>query len=297
MPTNKLHFAIFGNTFHNKKADVLQQVIQTIDQYAESLSVEEEFYRFMTSELRIALPSASCFVSDAFPSHTDVAISFGGDGTFLKTAALIGASGIPVLGINAGRLGFLADISPNEVNLACRALCDKTFVVEDRTLISVMAGDTELTVPSYALNDVAVLKHDNSSTISIYTEVDGEELTHYIADGLILSTPSGSTGYSLSVGGPLLAPGVNAFVLAPVAPHSLNIRPIVLNDSVTIKLKVESRNHNYLVAIDGRNQSLSQATELTLRKAPFTLKVIKLKEKTYFKTLRNKLMWGADQRQ
>ncbi|MDO4715506.1 MAG: NAD kinase [Bacteroidales bacterium] len=295
-PHKSLHIALFGNTFQAEKAAVVYQVVKDLCRQVSHISVEQAFYDFLTRQLGLSFPNMSACDACGMEG-IDFAVSLGGDGTFLRTASHIGQSATPIIGINTGRLGFLSHITPAEVSRIFAAIAQGHYEIEERTLLSVESQGETLHCTPYALNEVAILKHDNSSTIDIVTTVDGQELARYMADGLIISTPSGSTAYALSAGGPILSPSVNAWVLAPIAPHSLSMRPLVLSDSSTLQLHINSRNDNYLVAIDGRNQSLHASTTLTLRKAPFTLKVVQFPEKNYYANLREKLMWGADQRQ
>ena len=220
--------------------------------------------------------------------EADIAISMGGDGTFLKTAARVGSRNIPILGVNMGRLGFLADIAPQGIESCLHALHEDDYAVESRAVIQVALSDELL---GSALNDVAILKRDTASMISIRTSINGEYLTTYQADGLIVSTP-----YSLSNGGPIIVPGTGVLVMTAVAPHSLNIRPIVIPDSAVVTLDVESRSHSFLVAVDGRSEKCAEGTRITLRRAPYNVQVVKRSGKQYFSTLREKMMWGADVR-
>jgi NAD+ kinase len=234
------------------------------------------------------------FVGDDF--EADFAISMGGDGTFLKTACRVGGKHIPILGVNMGRLGFLADIAPDDIESCLQALHDDDYAVESRAVIQVQADGQPLNECSYALNDVAILKRDTAAMISIRTSINGEYLTTYQADGLIVSTPTGSTAYSLSNGGPVIVPGTGVLVMTAVAPHSLNIRPVVIPDNAVITLDVESRSHSFLVATDGRSEKCGEGTCITLRRAPYNIQVVKRSSTRYFSTLREKLMWGADVR-
>ena len=209
---------------------------------------------------------------------------------------MVGNKQIPILGINAGRLGFLADVNAQEIERTIQAIYEGDYSIDTRAVIRVETDGQTLRGYECALNDVAILKRDNASMISIHTTVNGDYLTTYQADGLVISTPTGSTAYSLSNGGPIIVPGTHVFSLTAVAPHSLNVRPIVLSEDSEIKLTVESRSHNYLVALDGRSEPMSDSTRLTLRKAPYKVKVIKRAGTRYFNTLREKMMWGADQR-
>lgn len=231
------------------------------------------------------------------PFTADLAVSMGGDGTFLRTAAAIGDRGIPILGINTGHLGFLADVTPERIPEALEMIYQGRSVVESHSVIAVSCNnDHPLRTFPYALNEVALLKHDNSSLINIRTEINGDLLADYIADGLIISTPTGSTGYALSVGGPIIAPDSDAFCIAPVAPHSLNVRPFVVKDDVDIRLTVKSRSHRYLLSIDGRSESLAETIEIHLRRASHSVGVVKVEHLKFFDTLRDKMLWGADHR-
>ncbi len=291
----EIKLALFGNVYQAKKSSSVQQLIQLLKKHQVKLFVETEFYNYLTKTLQIDLQPDGLIDYNNF--DTDVAISMGGDGTFLETARRVGNKEIPILGINTGRLGFLADISQQEMEAALNNFFNGNYKIEERSLIQVQSEEAPLKGYPYALNEVAVLKRDNSSMISIRVEINGEYLTTYQADGLIINTPTGSTGYALSVGGPIIMPQAGIFGITPVAPHSLNMRPLTLKDEAEITLEVESRSHNFLVAIDGRSESCREGTRLTLKKAPYRIKVFQRKEHSFFNTLRNKLMWGADIRE
>ena len=222
-------------------------------------------------------------------------MSIGGDGTFLKTASHVGNKNIPILGINTGRLGFLADISGEEIVAAFDDILNNRYRIEERTILQVKTSDSN-EIFGYALNEVAVLKQDTSSMITVHTKLNEEFLTDFQSDGLIVSTPTGSTAYSMSVGGPLVLPLSKNFILAAVAPHSLNIRPLVIPDDFKIELEVKSRLGCYLISLDGRSAVLNQSTKIFVQKSDFTLKLLKRENYTYYNTLRNKLMWGVDKR-
>lgn len=291
----EIKLALFGNVYQAKKSSSVQQLIQLLKKHQAKLFVETEFYNYLTKTLQIDLQPDGLIDYNNF--DTDVAISMGGDGTFLETARRVGNKEIPILGINTGRLGFLADISQQEMEATLNDFFNGNYKIEERSLIQVQSEEAPLKGYPYALNEVAVLKRDNSSMISIRVEINGEYLTTYQADGLIINTPTGSTGYALSVGGPIIMPQAGIFGITPVAPHSLNMRPLTLKDEAEITLEVESRSHNFLVAIDGRSESCREGTRLTLKKAPYRIKVFQRKEHSFFNTLRNKLMWGADIRE
>ena len=289
-----MRFALFGNTYQAKKSFHAEQLFRLLKRHDAQLCTNREFYQFLTNDLRLHLPQVELFDGDDF--HADMVISLGGDGTFLKAASHVGRKGIPILGINTGRLGFLADISPEEMEETFDEIHAHRYRTEERTLLQLKCDDPRLTRSPYALNEIAVLKRDSSSMISIRATVGGMLLTTYQADGLIVATPTGSTAYSLSVGGPIIAPDSQTIALTPVAPHSLNMRPIVICDNREITLEVESRSHTFLVAIDGRSESCRETTRLTISKADYTIRVVKRFNHRFFDTLRNKMMWGADVR-
>ena len=289
-----MRFALFGNTYQAKKSLHAELLFRLLKQHKAELCICREFYDFLTQDVRLSLPRLELFDDDRF--QADMVISLGGDGTFLKAASRVGDKGIPILGINTGRLGFLADISPEEMEDTFVELYDHRYRIEERSVLQLRCNDPRLMREPYALNEIAVLKRDSSSMITIRASVGGMPLATYQADGLIVATPTGSTAYSLSVGGPIIAPDSKTIALTPVAPHSLNIRPIVICDDREITLDVESRSHNFLVAIDGRSESCRETTRLTIAKAAHTIKVVKRVNHRFFDTLRNKMMWGADVR-
>jgi NAD+ kinase len=294
MTSRKLRFAIFGNTYQPKKSVSIQKLLACLCARHAEVLVEQEYYAFLTNEQHLCLDGVTVFNHTDFSA--DFVVSMGGDGTFLRAASMVGGKQIPILGINMGRLGFLADVKAQEIEHTINALYEGDYTVDTRAVIKVETDGQPLKGYDCALNDVAILKRDNASMITIHTTVNGDYLTTYQADGLIMSTPTGSTAYSLSNGGPIIVPGTHVFSLTAVAPHSLNVRPIVLSADSEVKLTVESRTHNYLVALDGRSEKLADTTRLTLRKAPYRVRVIKRAGTKYFHTLREKMMWGADQR-
>lgn len=287
-----LTFALFGNTYIKEKSAATAQLLSVLHHYDARIYVEKTYYQYLCQLHPCAPLVDGVFAGDDF--HADFAISLGGDGTLLQAAAGVGKKEIPLVGINMGRLGFLADIHPNEVEHAIECLYNERFHIEKHSLLMVEADGKKLETNPFALNDVAILKRDHASMITIKTTINGEKLVDYRADGLIIATPTGSTAYSLSNGGPVIMPHSDIFCLTPVAPHSLNIRPIVVNDDVTIQLEVESRSHNYLVAVDGRSEKVDEKVGLTIRKAPFSMRLIRLENHHYFSALREKMMWGAD---
>jgi len=294
MEHGKLRFALFGNIYQGKKSASIQEVLASINRHEAELYVDMEYYYFLKDNQRLDIKATKLFTNDDFDA--DFVISMGGDGTFLKAASRVGAKSIPILGVNVGRLGFLADISPDQFASTIDALYRDDYYLESRALIQVETDGASLGTYHCALNDVAILKRDTASMISIRACINGQYLHTYQADGLVISTPTGSTAYSLSNGGPIIVPGTKVFSMTAVAPHSLNVRPFVLPDSAVIDLEVESRSHNFLVAIDGRSEKCAEGTKITLRRAPYDVKVVKRSDHRYFDSLREKMMWGADTR-
>ena len=313
MSSKTLTFALFGNLYQQEKSAAIRQVLSCLKVHGARIVVDEEYYHFLMEmpgvQSILGIPETpgnpqspeipgnfrfSTFCGCDF--QADFAISMGGDGTLLKTASRVREKEIPIVGINMGRLGFLADVSSNDVETMVDALYRGDYSVEDRSLIHVETNGEPIDGYECALNDVAILKRDSASMISVRASINGEYLTTYQADGLIISTPTGSTAYSMSNGGPIIVPRTGVNVMTAVAPHSLNVRPIVIPDSAQIELTVSSRSHTFLVAIDGRSGKLPEGTTLRLTRAPYMVKVVKRSGTRYFSTLREKLMWGADVR-
>ena len=295
MTEKKLSFAIFGNT--SKAFDTLQivDILDYLTGRGADVYIEQNFYHTLLKELKKDFSIAAVFERGNF--DVDYVISLGGDGTFLKAASRVGAKQIPIIGVNMGRLGLLANVTSEEVKGVLDSVFEGKYEIEERAVIQLEADGAVLENCPFALNDIAILKRDNAAMISIKASVNGEYLVTYLADGLVISTPTGSTAYSLSVGGPIIVPQSGILSMTPVAPHSLNIRPIVINDEAEIKLEVQSRSHNFLAAVDGRSEKLSEGVTLTIKKAPHKVRIVKAYGQRFFSTLREKLMWGADTRQ
>lgn len=294
MTSRKLRFAIVGNTYQAKKSASVQKILNCLAMHEAEVCMEREFHRFLVHGQHLSLDGVEVFDGNDF--EADFTVSMGGDGTFLKTASMVGEKQIPIIGVNTGRLGFLADINPPEIDPMVQAIYEGDYAIDTRTVLQVETDGQSLAGCPFALNDVAILKRDVAAMITVRTTINGDYVTTYQADGLVISTPTGSTAYSLSVGGPIIVPGTHVFSITAVAPHSLNVRPLVLSEDSEITLTVESRSHNFLVALDGRSEKLPDSTRLTLRKAPYRVKVVKRAGQKYFHTLRDKMMWGADQR-
>jgi NAD+ kinase len=239
-----------------------------------------------------------------FSKHTDldssfdILISIGGDGTILRAATYVRDLGIPILGVNAGRLGFLAKVQKENIASFLQIVIEKKYTISERTVLGLTTSPKNSAIDdfSFAMNEVTVNRKDTTSMITIETYLNGEYLNSYWADGLIISTPTGSTGYSLSCGGPVLTPDVKSLVITPIAPHNLNARPLVIPDDTEIELHVSGREENYLVSLDSRTASTSNKTILKIKKSPYSIKMVEIPNETFLKTLRNKLLWGQDKR-
>ena len=297
MTTHKLRFALFGNIYQAKKSALVKKLLCCLESYEAEIFIDRPFYDYLTRDLQLNVNCKGLIEGDRFSA--DFAISMGGDGTFLQTATRVGNKGIPIIGVNMGRLGFLADVGSDEIESTLECIYNENYRLEGRSVLEVMfqgqgASEKGQGGYPYALNEVAVLKRDNSSMISIRLDINGEYLTTYQADGLIINTPTGSTGYALSVGGSIVSPNAAVLGITPVAAHSLNVRPITICDNAEITLKISSRSHNFLVAVDGRSETCSEDIRLKIRKAPYTIQVMKRKDSSFFRTLREKLAWGTD---
>jgi NAD+ kinase len=284
-----MKIAIFGNIHKPQALEKLRSVLSILQKRKVAVLLDKELYHFISSEITLDT-NVSTIDGDDFSA--DYALSIGGDGTLLKAASKVLKKDIPILGINFGRLGFLADVDSDSTEKAIDELLAGNMLIKERTVLQFQIGETI----DYALNEVVVLKRDSSSLIHIHAEVNGELLNTYQADGLIVATPTGSTAYSMSVGGPIVVPQANNFIISPVAPHSLTMRPLVIPDRWTITLQVESRNHNFLVSLDGHSKIYEDSEKMYIRKAPYSIKLVKQQGHTFFNTLKNKLMWGVDTR-
>ena len=285
---------IFGSQYQQEKQSMIRRVFSKLTSLEAEIYVDTLFHDYLLDAFGFEPPINGLLTGDIF--DLDVAISLGGDGTFLRTAARVNRQNIPILGINTGRLGFLADVGSTDVEDTLEELFKHYYKVEERILLRLETESRAYKGYNYALNEVAVLKRDTSSMITIHTSLNGEYLTSYQADGLVIATPTGSTAYSMSVNGPIILPQDNSIVLSPVAPHSLNVRPLVIPNDFEITLGVESRNRTFLISLDGRSEIFPAGIQLKVSKADYTTKVIKRYNHTFYETLREKLMWGADVR-
>ena len=290
-----MKFAVFGNKHQTKKSLSIGKLFDAITRRGDTYAIDKAFYDFLCEE-HIAQPQPQEIITDN-DFTADIAISFGGDGTLLRTASRVGDKPIPVLGINAGRLGFLTASSNENIDDIIEKVHNGDYDIDKRILIEASTNGPELKSFPFALNEIAIMKHDCSSMITLKATINGCDTITYQADGLIVATPTGSTGYSLSVGGPIIAPEAGVLTLTPIAPHSLSARPLIVGDDTTIEITVGSRSGNYLIAIDGRNESCDENTSVTIRKAGYRQLIIRQREHSFIHNLQEKLMWGADVRE
>jgi NAD+ kinase len=290
--------AIYGQYYQNSTEPIINDIFVFFNKNNVEMIIESHFL-LMLNEKKIVEKKYKTFTSHAeLDSSFDMLISIGGDGTILRAATLVRDSGVPILGINAGRLGFLATVQKENIATFMQFVIDKKYTISKRTLLSVTCTPPNESIQKmdFAMNEITVSRKDTTSMITIDTYLNDEFLNSYWADGLIISTPTGSTGYSLSCGGPILTPDVKSFVITPIAPHNLTARPLVVPDEMEIRLKVSGREENYLVSLDSRVTSIKNESILILKKTPFQINMVEIPEETFLKTLRSKLLWGQDKR-
>jgi NAD+ kinase len=291
-----MKIAIYGKSFNEDFDESIRLLFTKLSTQKVETYFFANFAQYLESQKGIKVNAAGIFDSYlSLDKSMDCMLSIGGDGTFLETVSIVGDKNIPIIGFNTGRLGFLSNIAKEEIIESIDAILDKHTSIQERTLLEVDSGGILFGNSRYAFNEITIQK-TRTSMISIHVWVNGEFLNSYWADGLIVSTPSGSTAYSLSVGGPIMSPDSGTFIISPIAPHNLAVRPIILPDSCEITLKAESRDNILQASADYLSEVYSGKLELKLRKAPFTVKILRLDTNSFFNTLRNKLLWGADKR-
>lgn len=289
---------IYGQFYHKEAERYVQELLDILSKKQIEVIIEKNFLSLIKAndEIKVSYDHFSTF--EELDTSYDLFFSIGGDGTILKTATYIRDLNIPIAGINTGRLGFLATIKKQEIAASIDKILDGQYNLSKRTLLEVFTGEEmkPLGELNFALNEIALNRKNTTSMISVTTHLDDEILTHYWADGLIVATPTGSTGYSLSCGGPVMAPETSSVVLTPIAPHNLNARPLVVPDHTAITLQVSGREEEHLISLDSRIMTLENETLVTVKKAPFTIKLITLEGESFLKTIRQKLLWGEDKR-
>jgi NAD+ kinase len=290
--------AIYGKYYLNSTEPIIKDIFVFFNTNKVEMVIEEEFLKILHEKNIIQNQYKTFATHKELNSSFDMLISIGGDGTILRAAALVRNSGVPILGINAGRLGFLATVQKENIAEFMQFIIKKKYTISKRTLLSLSCTPTNEAIEeiNFALNEVSVSRKDTTSMITIETYLNNEFLNSYWADGLIIATPTGSTGYSMSCGGPIVTPNVSSFVVTPIAPHNLNARPLVIPDDTQIRLKVSGREDNYLVSLDSRITVVPNETILIINKTPFQINMVEIPEETFLKTLRTKLFWGEDRR-
>ncbi len=290
--------AIYGQSYTISAEKEIKLLLTILNQHNIVVFFEKDFYDLLTKEhtLDKKYPTYTHFndLSDSF----DLFFTIGGDGTILRAITYIRNLNIPILGINTGRLGFLATVQKNQIDQAIKLILNKEYTIHERTLLEIQTNPKheEFTELNFALNEITVARKNTTSMIGIKTFLNGEYLTNYWADGLIIATPTGSTGYSLSCQGPVVLPNSKSIIITPIAPHNLNARPMLISDETFIELEVSAREKDFLLTLDSRITTVNQNTKILIKKAPFTIKSVILKNQSYLKTLRSKLLWGEDTR-
>ena len=290
-----MKIAILGKPFDDAAAPYIQTLLDELVARETEILVAEAYRDFMATRLRLP-PGLETFRRGDSLRGVQFVFSIGGDGTLLDTVTYVGALQIPILGINTGRLGFLAPIAPSYIAQAVEALYRGHFTYDDRSLLRLDTDPDIFGELNFALNEFSILKRDSSSMIAVHTYIDGEYLNSYWADGLVVSTPTGSTGYSLSCGGPVMLPQTNNFIIAPVCPHNLNVRPLIVSDQSIISFEIEGRSNSYLLALDSRSMPVEATVQMAVRRENFNARLVKLNHINFLSTLRSKLNWGLDRR-
>ncbi|GGG53982.1 NAD kinase [Croceivirga lutea] len=294
---SRMKVAIYGQVYEGQQIAPVLDLLDELKKAAAEVLIEANFYDYLAESL--ALGNFQKFTQHkGLDSSFDLFVSFGGDGTMLRAVTYVADLGIPIVGVNTGRLGFLSTFDKNEVRKVVTEFQSGKFSIEERSLVEIGISDhtEEFKELNFALNEITVSRKDTTSMITVDTYLNGEFLTSYWADGLIVSTPTGSTGYSLSCGGPVIAPTTKSIVLTPIAPHNLSARPLVIPDDTEIRLVVSGREENHLVSLDSRIAAIPNGKEIKIKKANFSIKMVEYKSESFLKTIRNKLLWGQDKR-
>ncbi|MCF7559223.1 NAD kinase [Sabulilitoribacter multivorans] len=290
--------AVFGRFYNKTTSDSVETLFNYLTKKDVDAYIETEFYNLIKNESHNIKDFEAFKVFDTLDASFDLLVSVGGDGTILRAITFVKNIDIPIIGINTGRLGFLATIQVEAIEFAIQNIIDGKYKISERSLLAIETTpeNDDITSFNFALNEIAVSRKNTTSMITVETYLDGEFLTSYWSDGLIVSTPTGSTGYSLSCGGPVITPGANSFVLTPIAPHNLSARPLIIPDSTEIQLRVDGREEQHLVSLDSRIATLNNGTLIKIKKANFKIKMIDLIDESFLATLRKKLLWGEDKR-
>ena len=291
-----MKIAIYGREFNNSVLPFVQEVFNALEFYGIETIVYREYSEFITDKVKLPVHLETYTNYKELRNNADILISLGGDGTLLDTLALVRDSGIPVIGINFGRLGFLASINKNEIRNAIEALVKHEYSLDKRTLLNLESKHHLFGEENFALNDITIHRRDNTAMMIIHAYMNDEFVNSYWADGLIIATPTGSTAYSLSCGGPIIFPSAQNFAITPIAPHNLNVRPVIIPDDVSLRFEVEARSTKFLVSCDSRTATVDRSVKITICKANFHVNLVRLNNESYLTTLRNKMLWGIDTR-
>jgi NAD+ kinase len=289
--------AIYSRSSNHNHSNYIEDIYRLLKDEGVDLIIFEPYYQFIKKTYQFNLSLETFSNSEELILKASYVISLGGDGTLLETIDLVKKSGVPLLGVNTGRLGFLASVNTNDLKKSIQLLLKEKFTLDKRELIEISGCNNCFGEVNYALNEFTIHKKDISAMINIDTYIDGVFLNSYFADGLIVATPTGSTAYSLSCGGPIMIPDSDNFIITPIAPHNLTVRPIVISNNKQISFKVSGRSDNFNISLDSRNAQVPTGSEITIKKADFRLNLIALEGQHFFTTLRNKMMWGIDKRQ
>lgn len=289
--------AIYGQSFQGHDIECVFELLEELEKINADVVIEEEFIQLLSNG-NFHQNFKTFSLIRGLDSSFDMFVSFGGDGTMLRAVTYVKDFDIPIVGVNTGRLGFLSTFKKEDVRKVVTEFVSGAFSIEERSLVEICLDSEfqEFGDLNFALNEITVSRKDTTSMITVETWLNDEYLTSYWADGLIVSTPTGSTGYSLSCGGPVIAPNTKSLILTPVAPHNLNARPFVISDDTKIRLKVSGREDNHLVSLDSRIANIPNGKEIIIQKSNFSVKMIEYKSESFLKTLRNKLLWGQDRR-
>lgn len=291
-----MKIAIYARSTKDNHSAYIEQIYNILKDEKVGLIIHEPYYNFLIQNYNFTIPISTFSTSEELISKADYLICLGGDGTMLETVALVKNSGIPVLGVNTGRLGFLASVNKDDLSKAIQQLLKEKFTLDKRELIEITGCSECFGDVNYALNEFTIHKKDSSAMINIDTYIDDVFLNSYFADGLIVATPTGSTAYSLSCGGPIMMPDSDNFIITPIAPHNLTVRPIVVSNNKKISFKVSGRSDSFNIALDSRSAQIPSNSEIIIKKADFRINLINLEGQHFFTTLRNKMMWGIDRR-
>lgn len=293
-----MKIAIYGQYYQNSTEPIIKDIFSFFNSNNVEMVIEENFLKMLYEKQLVKKEYKTFSPSTALDNSFEMLISIGGDGTILRAAAFVRNSGVPLLGINAGRLGFLAKVQKENIESLLQFVIDQNYTTSERTLLGLTADPKNEAFEelNFAMNEVTVSRKDTTSMITVETYLNNEYLNSYWADGLIISTPTGSTGYSLSCGGPILTPDVKSLVITPIAPHNLTARPLVIPDDTEITLRVTGREDQYLVSLDSRISSVKNESILKIKKTDYKIKMVEIPGETFLKTLRNKLLWGEDKR-